>query len=94
MPIYEYKCQKCKTHFEQLQKVTDKPLRTCPECGEKQLKKLVSNTSFQLKGTGWYVTDFKNKKETPQKKIKTEKNNTEKKDNTKTSEKSNNTEKK
>lgn len=63
MPIYEYRCQNCGHSFEQLQKVTDKLLHTCPECGKKQLIKLISNTSFQLKGTGWYVTDFKNKKE-------------------------------
>jgi putative FmdB family regulatory protein len=62
MPIYEYKCQKCGYVFEQLQKMTDDPLRVCPECGEEQLVKLVSNTSFQLKGTGWYATDFKDKK--------------------------------
>ena len=61
MPIYEYKCQNCGHSFEQLQKITDELLRTCPKCGEKQLIKLISNTSFQLKGTGWYVTDFKNK---------------------------------
>lgn len=68
MPIYEYKCQKCDNYFEQIQKATDKPLRICPNCGKKQLKKLVSSTSFQLKGTGWYVTDFKNKKETKENK--------------------------
>jgi putative FmdB family regulatory protein len=62
MPIYEYKCQNCGYIFEQLQKVTDDPLRVCPECGKEQLVKLVSNTSFQLKGTGWYETDFKDKK--------------------------------
>lgn len=62
MPIYEYKCKKCNYQFEQLQKITDKPLCTCPKCKKKQLVKLVSNTSFQLKGTGWYVTDFKDKK--------------------------------
>ena len=75
MPIYEYKCSACNHSFEQLQKMTDKPLRTCPECGKNQLTKLISNTSFQLKGTGWYVTDFKNnKKEEPKKntEIKTE----------------------
>lgn len=63
MPIYEYKCKKCNHIFEQLQKISDKPLCTCPECGAKQLIKLISNTSFQLKGTGWYETDFKTKKE-------------------------------
>ena len=73
MPIYEYKCQNCGHSFEQLQKVTDRLLRTCPECGEKQLIKLISNTSFQLKGTGWYVTDFKDKKEKDSSKPKPEK---------------------
>ncbi len=62
MPIYEYECKKCKYKFEQLQKITEKPLRTCPECKKTSLSKLVSNTSFQLKGSGWYVTDFKDKK--------------------------------
>lgn len=61
MPIYEYKCQICDYNTESLQKVTDKPLITCPNCGKDQLIKLLSNTSFQLKGTGWYVTDFKDK---------------------------------
>ena len=61
MPIYEYKCQICGYNTESLQKVTDKPLITCPNCGKDQLIKLLSNTSFQLKGTGWYVTDFKDK---------------------------------
>jgi putative FmdB family regulatory protein len=74
MPIYEYKCQNCSHSFEQLQKATDKLLSTCPECGKNHLKKLMSNTSFQLKGTGWYVTDFKNKKETTSDKPKSEKN--------------------
>lgn len=75
MPIYEYKCKNCAYSFEQLQKITDKPLHICPKCNKKQLVKLVSNTSFQLKGTGWYVTDFKDKKETINK-TKTEKKNT------------------
>lgn len=61
MPIYEYECKKCGYKFEQLQKITDAPLHICPKCEEAHLVKLVSNTSFQLKGTGWYVTDFKDK---------------------------------
>jgi len=65
MPIYEYKCQICDYNTEVLQKVTDKPLITCPNCGKDQLIKLLSNTSFQLKGTGWYVTDFKDKPNKP-----------------------------
>ena len=59
MPIYEYDCQKCGT-FETTQKITEKPLSRCPTCKGK-VKKLISNTSFQLKGTGWYVTDYARK---------------------------------
>jgi putative FmdB family regulatory protein len=59
MPIYEYQCQKCGT-FEATQRITEKPLSKCPTCKAK-VKKLISNTSFQLKGTGWYVTDYARK---------------------------------
>ena len=59
MPIYEYQCQKCGT-FEVTQRITEKPLGRCPTCKGK-IKKLISNTSFQLKGTGWYVTDYARK---------------------------------
>ena len=59
MPIYEYQCQKCGT-FEVTQRITEKPLGKCPTCKGK-VKKLISNTSFQLKGTGWYVTDYARK---------------------------------
>jgi putative FmdB family regulatory protein len=59
MPIYEYQCQKCGT-FEATQRITDKPLGRCPTCKGK-IKKLISNTSFQLKGTGWYITDYARK---------------------------------
>jgi putative FmdB family regulatory protein len=59
MPIYEYHCQKCGT-FEETQRITDKPLAKCPTCKGK-VKKLISNTSFQLKGTGWYITDYARK---------------------------------
>lgn len=61
MPIYEYQCASCGHRLEALQKVTDEPLTECPECHKSALGKLVSATSFQLKGTGWYETDFKNK---------------------------------
>ena len=57
MPIYEYACTKCGHHLEVLQKLSDKPLVRCPECKGK-LEKQFSQTSFQLKGTGWYVTDY------------------------------------
>ena len=64
MPIYEYSCKKCGKHIEVIQKFSDKLLRTCPDC-KGRLAKLVSRTSFQLKGTGWYVTDYSNKLKDP-----------------------------
>ena len=57
MPIYEYECTKCGRIKEALQKFSDKPLKKCHHCSGK-LHKLVSQSSFQLKGTGWYVTDY------------------------------------
>lgn len=60
MPYYEYQCQKCKKQLEVLQKITDLPLKKCPKCKGK-LTKLISQTAFQLKGSGWYVTDFRDK---------------------------------
>ena len=57
MPIYEYECLACGKTTEAIQKFSDALLDTCPECGG-QLKKLISNTTFVLKGTGWYVTDY------------------------------------
>jgi putative FmdB family regulatory protein len=64
MPIYEYRCGACGHHLEALQKMTESPLRKCPECGKSQLKRLVSASQFRLKGGGWYETDFKSKGET------------------------------
>lgn len=64
MPIYEYQCEKCHHHLEALQKISDKPLRECPECGKHSLKRLVSAPLFRLAGSGWYETDFKSDKET------------------------------
>jgi putative FmdB family regulatory protein len=63
MPIYEYQCQKCGHHLEALQKISDKPLRECPECGRHTLKRLMSAPLFRLAGSGWYETDFKSDKE-------------------------------
>lgn len=57
MPIYEYACTKCGHQLEVMQKISDKPLTRCPNCRGK-LEKLFSQTSFQLKGSGWYVTDY------------------------------------
>ena len=59
MPIYEYKCLKCKHQFEVIQKFSDNPVENCPECNENSVQKLVSAPSFRLKGGGWYETDFK-----------------------------------
>lgn len=61
MPIYEYACQKCGQQLEVMQKISDKPLTKHLDCGGK-LEKQWSNTSFQLKGAGWYVTDYASKK--------------------------------
>lgn len=60
MPIYEYSCPKC-GEFEVTQRITEDPLKKCPTCKSK-VRKLISNTSFQLKGSGWYVTDYAGKK--------------------------------
>ena len=60
MPIYEYRCAKCGHQLEVLQRISEPPLTKCPECGKKSLKKMVTAAGFQLKGTGWYATDFKN----------------------------------
>lgn len=59
MPIYEYHCQKC-GEFEFTQKITEEALECCPTCGQ-VVKKLISNTSFRLIGTGWYLTDYARK---------------------------------
>lgn len=59
MPIYEYACKKCGHTLDALQKMSDDPLVDCPECGEAQLKRLISAPRFRLKGKGWYETDFK-----------------------------------
>ena len=59
MPIYEYRCSECGFEKDALQKMADKPLVDCPECGKPALVKLISAAGFQLKGSGWYATDFK-----------------------------------
>lgn len=61
MPMYEYVCQNCATEIEKLQKINATPLCDCPACGQPSLRRKISAVGFQLKGTGWYVTDFKNK---------------------------------
>ena len=60
MPIYEYRCSSCGNEHEVLQKISEPLLTTCPACRKDTLTKLVSAAGFQLKGSGWYATDFKN----------------------------------
>jgi putative FmdB family regulatory protein len=61
MPIYEYQCTNCHHKFDLLQKITEEPATKCPECSKNTAVRLVSAAGFQLKGSGWYATDFKNK---------------------------------
>jgi putative FmdB family regulatory protein len=63
MPIYEYQCKACGHELEVIQKISEEPLRFCPECGKEELSKLVSAAGFRLKGGGWYETDFKGSKD-------------------------------
>ena len=61
MPIYEYRCKKCDHLFERIQRLAERPIRKCPECGEAALEKLISRGAVHFKGTGWYVTDYARK---------------------------------
>ena len=65
MPIYQYQCSECSHSMEALQKMSDEPLKLCPNCNKPGLKKQVTAAAFRLKGGGWYETDFKtgNKKQ-------------------------------
>ncbi|HTG97739.1 MAG TPA: zinc ribbon domain-containing protein [Burkholderiales bacterium] len=85
MPIYEYRCAECGQEHEVLQKVSEPPLTICPACGKPALQKQLSAAGFQLKGSGWYATDFKGPAKKPAEK-KTDK--TEAKTETKTETKS------
>lgn len=62
MPIYEYSCTACEHELEALQKMSDKPLTDCPQCGQPSLVKKISAAAFRLSGSGWYETDFKSGK--------------------------------
>jgi putative FmdB family regulatory protein len=72
VPIYEYQCTGCGSKLEVMQRITDEPLKKCPTC-KGQLRRLISLTSFQLKGNGWYATDYKNKDKKPKKEAKVDK---------------------
>ena len=58
MPIYEYLCAKCSHEFEREQRITENPVKTCPECRSRRVKRLISQTSFVLKGSGWYADGY------------------------------------
>ena len=62
MPIYEYRCERCGHEMEAIQRISADPLTTCQKCSEDALKRLISQTSFLLKGGGWYATDYAGKK--------------------------------
>ncbi len=66
MPIYEYECRRCGHRFELIQKFSDKPRKRCPECSG-AVDRLISSPAIRFKGTGWYVTDYADKKKDPQK---------------------------
>ena len=59
MPIYEYRCDACGFQKDYLMKMSDAPLTTCPQCSKQTFSKMLSAAGFQLKGSGWYATDFK-----------------------------------
>ena len=73
MPFYEYQCQACGAQVEVMRKISDPPLKKCPECGKSRLTKLVSAPVFRLKGGGWYETDFKSDKDNRRNLVETEK---------------------
>ena len=72
MPIYEYVCHACEKEFDQIQKISDPPLKKCNLCGSKKIEKKLSLSSFQLKGTGWYITDYARKDQEKKSKAKKE----------------------
>ncbi len=61
MPTYEYHCKACDHEFEEVQRITEDPIQKCPACGKKKVRRLISNTSFVLKGGGWYDDGYHGK---------------------------------
>ena len=65
MPLYEYRCEACGRRFEKIQKFSDQPLETCELCGKGPVHKLLSSPAIQFKGSGWYITDYAKKGQSP-----------------------------
>ena len=61
MPLYEYLCDACGHRFEKIQKFSDPPIEECPNCGKREVRKLLSSPAIQFKGSGWYITDYAKK---------------------------------
>lgn len=72
MPLYEYQCESCAHRFERIQKFSDPPVDTCPQCGS-AVRKLLSSPAIQFKGSGWYITDYAKKSGAPASETKAEK---------------------
>lgn len=62
MPLYEYECKSCGNRFEKIQKFSDPLVTECPKCGKQTVEQMISAPAFQFKGSGWYVSDYGNKK--------------------------------
>jgi len=72
MPIYEYACGKCEHEFEVEQRISADPVKTCPNCRSRKVKRLISRTSFALKGSGWYSDGYSSSKGKPSKETSSE----------------------
>lgn len=79
MPLYEYRCRKCSSVLEVLQKIHEAPLEKCPKC-DGPLQKLISSPAIQFKGSGWYITDYAQKKDAEKEEKPKDKSKSEKKD--------------
>jgi len=88
MPVYTYRCESCGVQFERHQSFNDAPLKTCPECRKKSLKKVITPTKIIFKGSGFYATDHKSPSGSAARETKSESKSTEKPTETKSSEKS------
>ena len=93
MPIYEYECDNCKEAFEVFLGINDPQVESCPNCNGTEVRKLISNCSFQLKGSGWYLTDYARKDKKDNSQPNANKDSSKKEDKNKTESKSKSSEK-